>query len=139
MDDRGRREAPRRAGDGSGRTVGGRPLPPRPPAGPFARVSPALPRVAAASAQIAASRTRPVFGLPGARRNICPHFFLTGPRGPVPVSAPHMLRAWIRHDAAICRCRIRGGVHLDTEYVTEVCASPAFNQCIFYEDRLAGR
>lgn len=121
------------------RTPEGRPLPPRPPAGPFARVSPSLPRVAAASAQIAATRNRGVFGVPGARRNICPHFSLTGPRGPVPIGAPHMLRAWVRHEAAVCRCRLRGGVHLDSEFVTDVCASPGFNQCVFYEDALPSR
>jgi hypothetical protein len=119
--------------------VGGRPAPPRPPSGPIARVSPGLPRVSAASAQVAAARTRPVFGLPATRRNLCPHFYVTGPRGPIPITAPHLLKAYIRHETVISRCQIRGGVHLDPDYVTEVCATPAFNQCIFYEDRHAGR
>ena len=53
-----------------------------------------------------------------------------------PDLAPHLLKAYIRHETVISRCQIRGGVHLDPDYVTEVCATPAFNQCIFYEDEL---
>ncbi len=29
-----------------------------------------------------------------------------------------------------------GGVHLDQGYVNDVCLTPRFNQCVFYEDEL---
>ena len=29
-----------------------------------------------------------------------------------------------------------GGVHLDQGYVNDVCLTPRFNQCIFYEEEL---
>jgi hypothetical protein len=83
--------------------------------------------------------TRERFGLPNLRRNVCPHFFVTGPRGPIPIHAPHMLKALMRHDATICRCQLRGGVHLDGGYVGDICLSSRFNQCVFYEDELTGR
>ena len=124
--------------DPGGRTVGGRPAPPRPPQGPIGRVSP-ITREAAASAQLAAMGTRERFGLPNLRRNVCPHFFVTGPRGPIPIQAPHMLKALMRHDATVSRCQLRGGVHLDGGYVTDICLSSRFNQCVFYEDELTGR
>jgi hypothetical protein len=31
---------------------------------------------------------------------------------------------------------LRGGVHLEQGYVNDVCLTPRFNQCVFYEDEL---
>ena len=95
--------------------------PAEPPAGPGA----ALPRIP--------------FGLPNLRRNVCPHFYMTGPRGPIPVQTPHLLKAYMRQDATIARCQVRGGVHLDGGYVSDVCLSARFNQCVFYEEDITGR
>ena len=39
------------------------------------------------------------FGLPNLRRNVCPHFYVTGTRGAIPIQAPHLLKALIRQDA----------------------------------------
>ena len=76
------------------------------------------------------------FGLPNLRRNVCPHFYMTGARGAIPIQAPHLLKALIRQDANISRCQLRGGVHLEQGYVNDVCLTPRFNQCVFYEDEL---
>jgi hypothetical protein len=86
-------------------------------------------------------RTLPVagsagFGLPNLRRNVCPHFYTTGPRGAIPIQAPHLLKAIIRQEQNTSRCQLRGGVHLEMGYVGDVCLSPRFNQCVFYEDEL---
>jgi hypothetical protein len=124
--------------DRGGRSADGRSLPPRPPVGPIARVVPTMPRSAVPAVQLAAVRMPP-FGLPNLRRNVCPHFYMTGPRGPIAIQAPHMLKAYMRHDSTISRCQLRGGVHLDTGYVSDICLSPRFNQCVFYEDQLTGR
>jgi hypothetical protein len=80
--------------------------------------------------------TRGGFGLPNLRRNVCPHFYMTGSRGAIPIQAPHLLKALIRQDANISRCQLRGGVHLEQGYVNDVCLTPRFNQCVFYEDDL---
>jgi hypothetical protein len=32
---------------------------------------------------------------------------------------------------------LRGGVHLEGGYVNDVCLSPRFNQCVFYEEDLS--
>jgi hypothetical protein len=80
--------------------------------------------------------TRSGFGLPNLRRNVCPHFYMTGSRGAIPIQAPHLLKALIRQDANISRCQLRGGVHLEQGYVNDVCLTPRFNQCVFYEDDL---
>ena len=77
------------------------------------------------------------FGLPNLRRNVCPHFYMTGTRGAIPIQAPHLLKALIRQDANISRCQLRGGVHLEQGYVNDVCLTPRFNQCVFYEDELS--
>jgi hypothetical protein len=77
------------------------------------------------------------FGLPNLRRNVCPHFFMTGTRGAIPIHAPHLLKALVRQDATTSRCQLRGGVHLEQGYVNDVCLSPRFNQCIFYEEDLS--
>jgi len=76
------------------------------------------------------------FGLPNLRRNVCPHFYLTGTRGAMPVQAPHLLKALVRQEQNISRCQLRGGVHLEQGYVNDVCLSARFNQCVFYEDDL---
>ena len=76
------------------------------------------------------------FGLPNLRRNVCPHFYLTGTRGALPIQAPHLLKALIRQDTNVSRCQLRGGVHLEQEYVNDVCLTARFNQCVFYEDEL---
>ena len=113
--------------------------PPRPPTGPIARVVSQMPRSMALATQLAAVRPPAPFGLPNLRRNVCPHFFVTGPRGPIPIQAPHMLKAYMRHARTVSRCQLRGGVHLDGGYVTDICLSSRFNQCVFYEDELTGR
>ena len=83
----------------------------------------------------AAARRR-AFGLPNLRRNVCPHFYMTGARGAIPIQAPHLLKALIRQDTNVSRCQLRGGVHLEQGYVNDVCLTPCFNQCVFYEDEL---
>jgi hypothetical protein len=84
------------------------------------------------------ARTR-AFGLPNLRRNVCPHFYVTGSRGALPIHAPHLLKGLVRQDSAVSRCQVRGGVHLEQSYVNDVCLSPRFNQCVFYEEELSGR
>ena len=88
----------------------------------------------------AAGRCRPVpaIGLPNLRRNVCPHFYMTGARGAIPIQAPHLLKALMRQDTNVSRCQLRGGVHLEQGYVSDICLSSRFNQCVFYEDELAG-
>jgi hypothetical protein len=132
--------------------------------GPIARVSrppsrspyanPAIERRDPAAAAATGAPTRPLgypplggrtgvampprsgFGLPNLRRNVCPHFYMTGSRGAIPIQAPHLLKALIRQDANVSRCQLRGGVHLEQGYVNDVCLTPRFNQCVFYEDDL---
>jgi hypothetical protein len=76
------------------------------------------------------------FGLPSLRRNVCPHFYMTGSRGAIPIQAPHLLKGLLRQPNNVSRCQLRGGVHLDEGYVNDVCLTPRFNQCVFYEDEL---
>lgn len=76
------------------------------------------------------------FGLPSLRRNVCPHFYMTGSRGAIPIQAPHLLKGLLRQSHTISRCQLRGGVHLDEGFVNDVCLTPRFNQCVFYEDEL---
>jgi hypothetical protein len=83
------------------------------------------------------ARTR-AFGLPHLRRNVCPHFYVTGSRGALPIHAPHLLKGIVRQDSVVSRCQLRGGVHLEQGYVNDVCLSPRFNQCVFYEEELSG-
>ena len=108
--------------------------------GPIARVtpSPLVSRPGAGSASLPPLplAARAGFGLPNLRRNVCPHFYMTGTRGAIPIQAPHLLKALIRQDRNISRCQLRGGVHLDGGYVNDVCLTPRFNQCVFYEDEL---
>ena len=69
---------------------------------------------------------------------MCPHFYVTGSRGALPIHAPHLLKGIVRQDSVISRCQLRGGVHLEQSYVNDVCLSPRFNQCVFYEEELSG-
>jgi hypothetical protein len=92
----------------------------------------------ATTTQLAALGSRLPFGLPNLRRNVCPRFFMTGPRGQIPVQTPHLLKAYMRQDGTVARCQVRGGVHLEMGYVTDVCLSARFNQCVFYEAEIVG-
>ncbi|CAN5540478.1 hypothetical protein BH23CHL6_BH23CHL6_06050 [soil metagenome] len=128
----------RRLADVRGGTTQGRPPPPPPPPGPISRVSSSLlMRQPPASPK----RLEPMipFGMPNLRRNVCPHFYVTSPRGPVSIQAPHMLKALMRYDSNISRCQLRGGIHLEQSYVSDMCLSSRFNQCVFYEDELSPR
>ena len=106
--------------------------------GPIARVtpSPLASRGAGTAVPPLPMGPRGGFGLPNLRRNVCPHFYMTGSRGAIPIQAPHLLKALIRQDTNVSRCQLRGGVHLDQGYVNDVCLTPRFNQCVFYEDEL---
>lgn len=126
-----------------------RPAPPRPPAGPYARVPPSALRPLAsmpAGAPLAAGigaralpMPRSTFGLPNLRRNVCAHFYITSARGAIPIHAPHLLKALMRQEGNVSRCQLRGGVHLEHGYVADICFSARFNQCVFYEDELTSR
>ena len=109
--------------------------------GPIARVSPSPvePPVAGRPGGLPPlpAMRRPGFGLPNLRRNVCPHFYMTGSRGAIPIQAPHLLKALIRQDTNTSRCQLRGGVHMEQGYVNDVCLTPRFNQCVFYEDELS--
>jgi hypothetical protein len=120
--------------------------PPQPMAGPTATVrTPMLPRPGEAIRPAPPSRSgmptmppaRGGFGLPNLRRNVCPHFYMTGTRGAIPIQAPHLLKGLIRQDSNVSRCQLRGGVHMEQGYVNDVCLTPRFNQCVFYEDDLS--
>jgi len=125
--------------DGQGGALGRQPVPGRPAYPPSMRG--ALP-APAAGRPLPAFPPRPGmpprggFGLPSLRRNVCPHFYMTGSRGAIPIQAPHLLKALLRQPNNISRCQLRGGVHLDEGYVNDVCLTPRFNQCVFYEDEL---
>jgi hypothetical protein len=110
----------------------------RPPfgIGPIARVTPPGRTTAASASTPAGGGPRPGFGLPNLRRNICPHFYMTGTRGAIPIQAPHLLKGLMRQESTISRCQVRGGVHLDSGFVNDVCLTGRFNQCVFYEDEL---
>jgi hypothetical protein len=88
------------------------------------------------AARLDPARTR-AFGLPNLRRNVCPHFYVTGARGALPIHAPHLLKGIVRQESVVSRCQVRGGVHLEQSYVNDVCLSPRFNQCVFYEEELS--
>jgi len=130
----------------SGRPPGGATGRPAFGVGPIARVTPSaqVAREVQASPQGPEGGPRPLptrqlpagFGLPNLRRNVCPHFYMTGARGAIPIQAPHLLKALIRQEATTSRCQLRGGVHMEQGYVNDVCLTPRFNQCIFYEEEL---
>ena len=109
--------------------------PPPPPKGPIQRV-PAAPRALPVPAPLRVPGGRPGFGLPNLRRNVCPHFYMTSARGAIPIQAPHLLKALMRQETTVSRCQLRGGVHLEQGYVSDICLSSRFNQCVFYEDEL---
>ena len=102
---------------------------------------PAIRSPAAGGAALAAATSPPprrsAFGLPNYRRNVCPHFYMTGSQGPISAHAPHILKTLARQESTISRCQLRGGVHLEQGYVSDVCLWSRFNQCVFYEDDLA--
>ena len=129
---------PGRTGSGSGRPAKGAAAAGRPAfgLGPIARVTPSPLAERASTLPTMPMGPRVGFGLPNLRRNVCPHFYMTGSRGAIPIQAPHLLKALIRQDANVSRCQLRGGVHLDQGYVNDVCLTPRFNQCVFYEDEL---
>src|SRR5215210_6015361 len=110
--------------------------------GPIARVSPSpavargMPAPGETSGPYGGFTPRRPFGLPNLRRNVSPHFYMSGTRGAIPIQAPHLLKALIRQDANTSRCQLRGGVHLEQGYVNDVCLTARFNQCVFYEDEL---
>ena len=121
-------------------TVTRRAGPPAPPPGPYGRVPVgALRPIGGAVASRDLPMVRSTFGLPNLRRNVCPHFYMTSPRGTIPIHAPHLLKALMRQDSNVSRCQLRGGVHLETGYVSDICFSARFNQCVFYEDELTNR
>lgn len=69
------------------------------------------------------------------RRHHCPHFYMTaGTKGRVPIEAPQLLRTLTKQEGTVSRCELRAGVHLDNGYVGDLCLTPQFNDCIFYED-----
>jgi hypothetical protein len=108
--------------------------------GPIARVSPSPATTGpgrASGVPALPAMGRAGFGLPNLRRNVCPHFYMTGSRGAIPIQAPHLLKALIRQDTNTSRCQLRGGVHMEQGYVNDVCLTPRFNQCVFYEDELS--
>jgi hypothetical protein len=118
-----------------------RPGPPPPPPGPYGRVPAGAlrPRAIAEAEARDLPMIRSTFGLPNLRRNVCPHFYMTSPRGTIPIHAPHLLKALMRQESNVSRCQLRGGVHLETGYVSDICFSARFNQCVFYEDELTNR
>jgi hypothetical protein len=118
--------------------VATRRLPPRPPSEPIARVRSTMSRGLVTTTQLAALGPRRPLPMPSLRRNVCPKFYMTGSRGRIPVQTPHLLKAYMRQDGTVARCQVRGGVHLDSGYVTDVCLSARFNQCVFYEGELIG-
>ena len=108
--------------------------------GPIARATPAaLGILAARPAAGLPAMPRFGFGLPNLRRNVCPHYYMTGVRGAIPIQAPHLLKALMRQETNVSRCQLRGGVHLEHSYVADICLSARFNQCVFYEEDLSDR
>ena len=102
-----------------------------------ATAPPAAARRGAATAPRATGGARLGFGMPSLRRNVCPHFFMSGARGAILIQAPHLLKALVRQETNLSRCQLRGGVHLEQGFVNDVCLSARFNQCVFYEDELS--
>jgi hypothetical protein len=45
-----------------------------------------------------------------------------------------MLRSLAKQEGTVSRCRVRGGVHLDSGYVTDLCLTGQYLDCVFYED-----
>jgi hypothetical protein len=40
----------------------------------------------------------------------------------------------MKQEGVVSRCELRAGVHLDTGYVTDLCLTGQFHDCVFYED-----
>jgi hypothetical protein len=104
---------------------------------PAARRAAPMTAAGPAAAPRATAGARLGFGMPSLRRNVCPHFFMSGARGAIPIQAPHLLKALVRQETNMSRCQLRGGVHLEQGFVNDVCLSARFNQCVFYEDELS--
>jgi hypothetical protein len=102
-------------------------LPPPPPPGPIGRVP-----IATRPSAVPDKPWVPALG--GIPRRTCPLFYLSGQRGRLPAQAPHLVRMFMRQSSTIARCEARGGVHLEEGYAADVCVSPYFNQCVFYEE-----
>ncbi len=69
------------------------------------------------------------------RRHSCPHFYLThGAKGRVGTDSPGVLRMLMKRDGVVNRCELRGGVHLDAGYVSDLCMTGQYHDCVFYED-----
>ena len=65
----------------------------------------------------------------------CPHFYLThGAKGRVGTDSPGVLRMLMKQDGVVNRCDLRGGVHLDASYVSDLCMTGQYHDCVFYED-----
>ena len=72
------------------------------------------------------------------RRHSCPHFYVTSGSGSrIPIEAPQLLRTVARQEGTVSRCQLRGGVHLDSGYVNDLCLTGQFHDCVFYEDEQA--
>lgn len=135
MERRAERSTPRQARE---QALSPHRRPPLPPSGPIARATVnALSRVPRGDSAVAPTG-RPI-AIPNLRRNVCPHFYITGARGAIPIQAPHLLKGLMRQGVNVSRCQLRGGVHLEQGYVADVCVSSRFNQCLFYEDELTRR
>jgi len=72
--------------------------------------------------------TRPV-----ARQFGCPSLYISDPQANTEVPA-RPLRELLRQERDIFRCRHRPGVHLDSSYVSDVCFSRIYDQCVFFSD-----
>ncbi len=125
--------------DDEDQAVAGDPSPASLPVAPAHRpayLAPGLRPMGPGPSRPFAPPARTGFGLPSIRRNVCPHFYLTGSRGAIPIQAPHLLKGLLRQPNNVSRCQLRGGVHMDEGFVNDVCLTPRFNQCVFYEDEL---
>ena len=40
----------------------------------------------------------------------------------------------MKQEGVVTRCELRGGVHLDAGYVSDLCLTGQFHDCVFYED-----
>ena len=69
------------------------------------------------------------------RRHHCPNFYLThGSKGRIPIQAPQLMRTLMKQEGTVSRCELRGGVHLDSGFVNDLCLTGQFADCVFYED-----
>ena len=77
-------------------------------------------------------------GYTKARRHSCPHFFVTqGGGSRVPVESTPVLKTLIRQEGTVSRCDLRGGVHLDGGYVSDLCLTGQYHDCVFFEEERA--